>query len=75
VKRHILATATALALAFAAPAFAQRSHPAAGPPQDTRLARLQHGRVACDYGWYPRGHLARHAQRRLKSQHRSRRKD
>jgi len=32
VKRHILATATALALAFAAPAFAQRSHPGGGPP-------------------------------------------
>ncbi len=33
MKRHILATATALALAFAAPAFAQRSsHPAGGPP-------------------------------------------
>ena len=32
MKRHILATATALALAFAAPAFAQRSHPGGGPP-------------------------------------------
>jgi hypothetical protein len=32
VKRHILATITVLALAFAAPAVAQRSHPGGGPP-------------------------------------------
>ncbi len=32
MKRLILATITVLALAFAAPAFAQRSHPGGGPP-------------------------------------------
>lgn len=32
MKRHILASVTVLALAFAAPAFAQRAHPGGGPP-------------------------------------------
>ncbi len=32
MKRHILAMVSVLALAFAAPAFAQRSHPGGGPP-------------------------------------------
>ena len=32
MKRHILAVVPVLALAFAAPSFAQRSHPGGGPP-------------------------------------------
>jgi hypothetical protein len=49
VKRLILAMLTVLALAFAAPAFAQRSHPVGGPPaghgpgSDPGMSSSSHG--------------------------------